>query len=170
LRDSVKDAGGSPDEVVEARRLAGRLAGRQVGSPLEGQLVVLGALPTGVRDVTTGECIHITIVASRCSAAERLGRAAEVARPRYLVSELGAIRSGGSDRSAWRAGATAIEAFRRRWSIDDHEHAVGDRSALRSLGIAARGDVAETRLEIRQALRSAPTMVRRSLEAPGRSR
>lgn len=170
LRDSVEDAGGSPDEVVEARRLAGRLAGRQVGSGLEGQLVVLGALPTGVRDVLAGECVHVAIVASRCSAAERLGRAAEVARPRYLVSELGAIRSGGPDRSAWRAGATAIEAFRRRWSIDDREHAVGDRSTLRSLGIAALGDAAETRFEIRQAFRSTPAMGRHSLEAPGRSR
>jgi len=170
LRDSVEDAGGSPHEVVEARRLAGRLAGRQVGSGLEGQLVVLGALPTGVRDATSSECVHIAIVASRCSAVERLGRAAEVARPRYLVSELGAVRSGGPDRSAWRAGATAIEAFRRRWSIDDRERAVGARSTLRSLGIAALGDLAETKLEIRQAFRSAPTMGRRSLEAPDRSR
>ena len=173
LRSSVRDAGGSPDEVVEARRLAGRLAGWRAGPGPCGQLVVLGALPNGVAAVAPTECVHVAIVSPQCSAGERLGRAAEVARPRHLVSELGATRSGGSDRSAWRAGATAIEAFRLRWSIDDHEHAVGDRSTLRSLGLAAAADLAETRLKLRNAIRTIELAVPRrgrTLEAPGRSR
>jgi hypothetical protein len=173
LRASVRDAGGSPDEVVEARRLAGRLAGWRAGPGPSGQLVVLGALPNGVAGVAPTECVHVAIVSPQCSAGERLGRAAEVARPRHLVSELGATRSGGSDRSAWRAGATAIEAFRLRWSIDDHEHAVGDRSTLRSLGLAAAADLAETRLKLRNAIRTielAAPRRGRTLEAPGRSR
>jgi hypothetical protein len=173
LRASVRDAGGSPDEVVEARRLAGRLAGWRAGPGPSGQLVVLGALPNGVAGVAPTECVHVAIVSPQCSAGERLGRAAEVARPRHLVSELGATRSGGSDRSAWRAGATAIEAFRLRWSIDDHAHAVGDRSTLRSLGLAAAADLAETRLKLRNAIRTielAAPRRGRTLEAPGRSR
>ena len=174
LRASVQAAGGSPDEVVEARRLAGRTAGLRAASDPSGQLVVLGTLPNGFAGVAPSECVHVAIVSPECPAVERLGRAAEVARPRYLVSELGAVRSGGSDRSAWRAGAAAIETFRRRWSIDDHEHAVGDRSTLRSLGRAAACDVAETRLELANALRrierATPSMGRRPLEAPGRSR
>ena len=178
LRDSVCDAGGSPEEVVEARRLPGRLAdrqaGRRAGSSPDGQLIVLGTLPSGVRGVGPTECVHVAIVSSQCSAAERLGRAAEVARPHYLVSELGAIRSGSPERSAWRAGAAAIEAFRRRWSIEDPERAVGDRGTLRRLGLAAAGDVAETRLKLRQAVRAleraTPAMDRRTMEAPGLSR
>jgi conjugative relaxase-like TrwC/TraI family protein len=174
LRASVRDAAGPSEDVVEARRLAGRLAGWRAGSGPCGQLVVLGALPNGAMGVAPGECVHVAIVSPQCSVGERLGRAAEVARPRYLVSELGAVRSGGSDRSAWRAGATKIEAFRRRWSIDDQEHAVGDRSMLRSLGRAAVGDAAETRLKFRDALglteQAMPLVVRRSLGTPGRSR
>jgi hypothetical protein len=116
----------------------------------------------------------VTIVASHASAAERLGRAAEVARPRYLVSELGVIPSSSSGRSAWRDGAKAIETFRRRWSIDDRTHAVGDQRTLRSLGSAAAGEEAATRLQVRQALRSIdrapPARGRHSLEVPDLSR
>ena len=174
LRTSVRDAAGPSEDVVEARRLAGRLAGWRAGSGPCRQLVVLGALPNGAMGVAPGECVHVAIVSHQCSADERLGRAAEVARPRYLVSELGAVRSDGADRSAWRAGATKIEAFRQRWSIDDQEHAFGDRSTLRSLGRAAAVEAAETRLKFRDALglteRAVPLAVRRTPEAPGRSR
>ncbi len=174
LRASVRDAAGPSEDVVEARRLAGRLAGWPAGSGPCRQLVVLGALPNGAMDVAPGECVHVAIVSPQCSAGERLGRAAEVARPRYLVSELGAVRSDGADRSVWRAGATKIEAFRRRWSIDDQGHALGDQSMLRSLGRAAAGEAAETRLKFRDALglteRAMPLAVRRTPEAPGRSR
>ena len=170
LRDAVQQAGGSPEAVVEARRLAAQLA----RSPLESRIAVLGALPSGVRDLPPARCVHVTIVASHASAAERLGRAAEVARPRYLVSELGVIPSSSSGRSAWRDGAKAIETFRRRWSIDDRTHAVGDQRTLRSLGSAAAGEEAATRLQVRQALRSIdrapPARGRHSLEVPGLSR
>jgi conjugative relaxase-like TrwC/TraI family protein len=173
LRASVGDAGGSVDDVVEARRMAGRLSRWRAGPGPCGQLVVLGALPNGLADVAPGECVHVAIVSPQRQASERLGRAAEVARPRYLVSELGAVCSRTSDRAAWRAGATVIESFRRRWSIDDHERAVGDRTTLRSRGLAAAGDVAETMLELRKALRTieiATPSTRRTLESPGRSR
>ena len=138
LRESVQAAGGRPDDVVEARRLAGRLSGRIVAesqaSNVEPQIVVLGPLPSGVGDVPAAGCVQVAIVPFQASGTERLGRAAEVARPRHLVSELGSVRSSPSDRSAWRAGATAIETFRRRWSIDDPEHAFGDRSAVLARG------------------------------------
>jgi len=84
LRDSVRLAGGSADEVIESRRLAG------IESQLhEGPFVVLGALPTGVREAQASRCVQVVITAPHRTAEERLGVAAEVARPRYLVSELG---------------------------------------------------------------------------------
>ena len=169
LRAWLLESGGSPGEVVETRRLAGRLA--PPGRP-SGRLVVLGRLPKGV--AASSECVQVAIASPRLSAAERLGRAAEVAGPRYLVSELGPVPSRGPDRSAWRAGATAIEAFRARWSIDDREHALGDRSTMRALGPVAVGDLAETRLDLRHAASTlearTPGRGRRPLEAPGRGR
>ena len=105
---------------------------------------------------------------------ERLAVAAELARPRYLVSELGAARSLPDERASWRRGAVAIETFRRRWSIDDSEHALGDRRTVRQLDGAALADAALTRLEVRRATtsveRSAPGSRRRSPETMGRSR
>jgi hypothetical protein len=68
----------------------------------------------------------------------------------------------------------AIETFRRRWSIDDPEHALGDRRTMRQLDGAALADAALTRLEVRRATtsveRSAPGSRRRSPETMGRSR
>ena len=172
LRASVRDAGGSPDDVVEARRLAARLAAWRAGTGRSGQILVLGALPNAVRGVAPGECVHVAIVSPEFRAGERLGRAAEVARPRYLVSELGTVRSRSFDRSAWRAGARVIETFRQRFAIDDHERAVGDPRALRSLGHTA--DVADTRLELGRLLRTmeseTPSIPRRARESPGLSR
>ena len=84
------------------------------------------------------------------------------------------MRSSPSDRSAWRAGAAAIETFRRRWSIDDPEHAFGDRSAVLARGNGAAGDLAETKLEVRAAVRAldlaTPARARRTREVPDRSR
>jgi len=172
LRASICDAGGSPDDVVEGRRLAHRLAAWRAGPGAPGQLVVLGTLPNGVGAVAPRECVHVAIVPPQCQTGERLGRAAEVARPRYLVSELGAVRSGAPDRSAWRAGALVIETFRHRFAIDDREHALGDPHTLRSLGLA--GDGAGTRLELRRALqtmeRDAPAVGRRTPGSQGLSR
>jgi len=184
LRDSVREAGGSPDEVVDTLRLAGLLAGRSAGrsagpsalsaaeSGPASQIVVLGALPSGVSEPSPAGCVHVAIVPD-ASEVEHLGRAAEVARPKYLVSELGAVPASASDRSAWRAGATAIEAFRHSWSIEDPEHAVGDRRAMLSFGAEAIGDLAETRRKVREAVRAVdramPTRGR-ATEVPGRSR
>ena len=179
LRESVRAAGGRPDDVVEARRLAGRLAGRIVAGPpapsVEPQIVVLGPLPSGLGDVPAAVgCVHVAIVPFQAPGTERLGRAAEVARPRHLVSELGSARSSPSDRSAWRAGATAIETFRRRWSIDDPEHAFGDRNAVLARGVGAAGDLADTKLKVRAAVRAldlaTPARARRTREVPDRSR
>ena len=174
LREAVRRAGGSPDDVVAARRLAGVLAGPRPGSGHGSRMAVLGPLPAGAREAGTVGCVQVAIVPAHSSGTQRLGRAAEVAKPRYLVSELGTLPSGTSERAAWRAGATVIEAFRRRWSIDDHQHAVGDPTRLRSLGLSAVGEAAETRLKVRQALRSieppSRAVRRQGLEAPGRSR
>jgi hypothetical protein len=106
--------------------------------------------------------------------AERLGRAAELARPRYLLVELGPVRAAASDRSAWRSGAAAIETYRLRWSIDDPEQALGGRQGTRALGAEALGDLARTRREVREAVRgigrSTPARERlNGLDGPGRS-
>jgi len=154
LRDSIRTASGSPDEVVEARHLAASLEHRGPASAEECLIAVLGPLPPRLKAMGDHECLHVAIVAPHRSRAERTGRAAEVARPSYLVSELGPVPSGSSSRRAWRDGARAIEAFRRRWSIEDPERAIGDRKSLRSLEIAAVGDAAETSLKVRRALRS----------------
>jgi conjugative relaxase-like TrwC/TraI family protein len=159
LRESVRMAGGSAEEVVEARRLVGTKSPRH-----DGLFVVLGALPPAVREAGASRCVQIAIAPSHRSFEERTGVAAEVARPRYLVSDLGAVKSRPRERAAWREGARVIEAFRRRWSIDDREHALGDRRTLRNLESAALGDVAETRLNLRQATR----MIEPSLASPGR--
>jgi conjugative relaxase-like TrwC/TraI family protein len=165
LRDSVHGAGGSPGDVVEARGL-----GR---SDLERDLVVLGRRPSAIGEAPPARCVQVVIVPPQCSALDRLSRAAEAAHPPYLEAELGPVRSAGPDRAAWRAGAAAIETFRGRWSIDDHGQAFGDRSALRAIGSAAVGDLAETRLHVREAVRAieraAPARERRALEAPARA-
>jgi hypothetical protein len=172
LRASVRDAGGSLDDVVDGRRLATRLAAWRARSGPPSQLVVLGTLPNGAGAVAPSECVQVAIVPAQCQPGERLGRAAEVARPRYLVSELGAVRSSASDRSAWRAAATVIESFRHRFAIDDHEHAIGDPVTLRSPDRAR--DAADTRLELRRTLRKmdreAPSMGRRTPGSQGLSR
>ena len=82
------------------------------------------------------------------------------------------MRSSPSDRSAWRAGAAAIETFRRRWSIDDPEHAFGDRSAVLARGArGAAGDLAETKLKVRAAVRALElSRRRRGRAAHGRCR
>jgi hypothetical protein len=170
LRDAVQDAGGSPDEVIEA----GRLADRRSVPGVEVPLLVLGALPKGCRDVPPEACVHVTVVSPRDSGSQRLGRAAEIARPGYLVSELGPLPSRLPDRRAWRAGAAALEDFRLKWSIGDSLHALGDRALLRSLEPAALSDLAETRREIRTTLRAhartTPALGRQNLEVPSRSR
>ena len=170
LRDALRDAGGSPDEVVEARRLA---SGQAHGGPAR-PIVTLGALPKALEGGPPRGCVQVAIVPPGGDRLERLGRAAEVARPRYLVSELGTIPERASGRAAWRAGAAAIETFRRSWSVDDHERALGDPRVARSLGAAAPADLAATRLVVRDAVRAleaiTPTRGRRSLEAHGRSR
>lgn len=153
LRDSISSSGGSPDEVIEARHLAAALEHRGPGSGEEGVLAVLGPLPPRLKAMAGQSCVHVAIVAPHRSPAERIGRAAEVARPSYLVGELGPVPASSSSRAAWRDGARAIEAFRLRWSIEDPERAIGDRRTLRSLEISAVGDAAETNLRIRQALR-----------------
>ena len=152
---------------------ASRLAQRLPTQEAKGRIAVLGALPGGARYARSSECVHVTIVAPRRGEAERIGQAAEVARPHYLVAELGKVSSGPSGRAAWRAGAVAIENFRRHWSIDDPEHALGDRRRMRSIELGAVGDATDTRLEIRQAFGSierSPSYGRRGPGVPGLSR
>jgi len=172
LRSAVEEAGGSPGEVLEARRLTDPFAcGRS-----EGGLVVLGALPAGARTgastLPPAQCVHVAIAPPDASPGERLGRAAEVARPVYLVSELGEVPTRAPERSAWRAGAAVIETFRRRWSIEDPIRAFPAPGALRELGSVAVSDLAETRLMAREAARAlelaTPHRRGRTLDPPGR--
>ena len=170
LREAVRKAGGSPDEVVETRRLAGFLSGNH-GLGGEGSVAVLGALPARVAESQACRFVQVAVAPGHRSAEERLAIAAELARPRYLVSELGAVRSRPGERAVWREGARAIEAFRRRWSIGDGDEAVGDRRTLRDLEPAALAEASETRLKVREVMGSIdpPALLRRrrSLEAPG---
>ena len=135
---------------------------------------MLGALPTSLGEAQACRCLQVVVVPTHRGFDERLAVAAELARPRYLVSELGAVKSSSSERAAWRKGAQMIENFRRRFSIDDHEHAFGDRRALRNLDIAVFSEAAETRLKLRQAARviepSSPGAGRHSPASLGRSR
>jgi conjugative relaxase-like TrwC/TraI family protein len=153
VRDAVEKAGGSPNEVVETRRLAAALRGERT-TGARSRIIVLGTLPSALKETDIVECAQVAIIPSRRSETERVAKAAEVARPRYLVSELGPVPSAISDRAAWREGAFAIESLRRHLSIDDPDHAVGDRRSLRSTERGATGEVAETRHKVRQALRS----------------
>jgi conjugative relaxase-like TrwC/TraI family protein len=169
LRESVCIGGGAADDVIEARRLAASNSARP-----EESFVVLGALPTSLGEAQACRCLQVVVVPTHRGFDERLAVAAELARPRYLVSELGAVKSSFSERAAWRKGAQMIENFRRRFSIDDHEHAFGDRRALRNLDIAVFSEAAETRLKLRQAARviepSSPGAGRHSPASLGRSR
>jgi conjugative relaxase-like TrwC/TraI family protein len=173
LREVLEDAGGSPEEVIEARRLNGVLANERRSPRAESRFVVLGALPVGVAESLGDGLSHVAVVPAQLSPADRIGRAAEVARPRYLISKLGPIPGSLSERAHWRHGATAIETFRQHWSITDHEHAFGDSATLRSLELKAPVEMAETRLELHRALRSGDRFLagmRHGLEAPGRWR
>jgi conjugative relaxase-like TrwC/TraI family protein len=174
LRDAVQDAGGSPDEVVETRRLAGALVGDRRSPGPGSRVVVLGTLPRGVPAEQAEVSVHVAVVPRQVSPADRVGRAAEVAQPKYLVSELGAVPEALSERAAWRKGAAAIEAFRRRWSITDRDHAVGDRRALQSLEVDGREELAATTLELDRALRSSERalagLARHGPAGPGRAR
>lgn len=152
LRDSVQSLGGSRDDVVESRRLAAVLSGQRSDSGVESRIVVLGGLPSGVKDARVSDCVHVTVVPAHQPEVYRLGRAAEVARPRYLLSELGPVLRDPSGRATWRKGAVVIENLRRRLSIGDPDRALGDRRTLRSR--EAVGDLAEARLELGRALRS----------------
>ena len=149
LRSSVRHAGGEPGEVVGVRELAARLA--RVGSPEP--VVVLGPLPDRHKSSRRTGCVQVAVVPPSVPEADRLGRAAEVARPSYLVAELGPVPTRPAERTAWRGAATAVESFRHRWSIDDAERALGARSVLGGGPTAAR-DLAETKLKVGRALRA----------------
>lgn len=174
LRHEIENAGGSPGDVVEGRRLKAVLAEPRHGSVAESRIVVLGALSSSVALPGTAERSHVVIVSSHSSPGERLGRAAELARPSYLVSELGPVPTSPSQRAVWREGASVIETFRHRWSIDDRAQALGDAETLRSGDLRAFGEAAEARSKLRQATRSvergALRRSQRGREAPGRSR
>jgi conjugative relaxase-like TrwC/TraI family protein len=163
LRDSVRESGGSPDVVVEARQLADALARRRPGVDPRPRIAILGPIPTRVRAEVSSDTVQVVIVARHRSNSERRGRAAELARPGYLLAELGPVPFAPAQRAAWREGASAIEAFRQRWSIKDLEHAFGSPKPLRSLDTKGVGDMAETKLNVRRALRSLE-------RAPGLSR
>jgi conjugative relaxase-like TrwC/TraI family protein len=173
LREDVEAAGGSREQVIETRRLKSVLAPQPRGHDAEGGIIVLGALPAGLVPPRGKVRAQVVIVSPRLASTERLAKAAEVARPGYLVSELGPVPADHFDRAVWREGASVIESFRRRWSIDDGVQALGDARTLRSGDLKAFGDAAETRAKLRQAIgpidRSAVSL-RRALGAPDRSR
>jgi conjugative relaxase-like TrwC/TraI family protein len=167
LRARVQDAGGSPDEVVEAHRLSARLAfGTRPRQPMAGQrggaecppgesvVIMLGSLPSGARPIAPTQCVHVAIVAPSCSPGATLARAAEVARPDYLLSELGSPPMSRSGRQAWREGVTAIEEFRQRWPGEGQLRNGGDPGAGRSQGQELRLAQAERRLKVNRVLRS----------------
>jgi hypothetical protein len=149
LRDSVVQAGGSAEEVIEARRLTGSDARRH-----EGPLVMYGALPAAVASGRGARCVQVVIASTHLAPQATIAVAAEAARPRYLLSELGAVRSSSSARAAWREGAGLIETFRRRWSIDDGARAFGDSRSLKNLDLAALQELTETRRKLHELSRT----------------
>ena len=149
--------------VVGARQLAEVLARRRPGVDAKPRIAVLGLIPPHIRPEVSPDAVQVVIVARHRSIDERRGRAAELARPGYLVGELGPVPLLPAQRAAWRKGASAIEAFRERRSIEDQEHAFGSSKPLRSLEVAALADMAETQVKVRRALRSLE-------RAPGLSR
>jgi hypothetical protein len=117
-------------------------------------VIMLGSLPSGARPIAPTQCVHVAIVAPSCSPGATLARAAEVARPDYLLSELGSPPMSRSGRQAWREGVTAIEEFRQRWPGEGQLRNGGDPGAGRSQGQELRLAQAERRLKVNRVLRS----------------
>jgi hypothetical protein len=167
LREAVVSAGGSSGEVVEARRLDAVLAEEKDAPSALTRIATLGTLPE-LRRARSDRFVHVGVVGEHLAPTVRLARAAELARPPYLVSELGTVPAAPADREVWRRGAAVIESFRRRWSIEDKEHAFGDKSTLRSLDVVAYGEAVEASVKARQLRRSmgaqSPGLARRPAE------
>jgi hypothetical protein len=54
-----------------------------------------------------------------------LARAAEASEPAYLTALVGPRPSEPQARRTWLAAASAVEAYRDRWAVDDAERALG---------------------------------------------
>ncbi len=119
-------AGAGEDAVLHSRRLRAPAAAASGPVP---ELVVIG----GASVLRAGRTASPTVVRSHIlvapavvpRSADGLGRAAEAARPRYLVGELGRPGGGLAEREAWRAAAVAVEGYRQRWGVQDHTRAFG---------------------------------------------
>lgn len=163
LREAVVDAGGLPGEVVEARGFSAAIAREKDAPVAVTKIAALGTTPELGR-ARTDLIVRVGVADGNLAPPDRVGRAAELARPQYLVSELGPVPALPTARATWRKGAVAIEAFRKRWSIGDEEHAFGDKKTLRDRNVVAFGEAVEASVKARQ--------VRGSIEKqqPGRAR
>ncbi len=126
-----------PDDVTHARDLKAVLGGHDDGAV---HLVVIGGgsvLRQGMTAPPDLERSHVIVAPGidRWSA-DGLGRAAEAARPSYLVRTLGGPASTVEGREAWRAAAGAVETFRARWQITSARSAFGEGELSRSGGTA----------------------------------
>lgn len=118
--------GAGTDVVVHSRRL--HLASSPAELARTGLVVIGGAsvLRTGATAAPSVERSHILVAPGVDGRSrEALGRAAEAARPRYLVGALGLPGSSARERERWRAAAVAVEGFRARWLVSDRTRAFG---------------------------------------------
>jgi conjugative relaxase-like TrwC/TraI family protein len=91
-------------------------------------------------------------------------RAAVIARPAYLVNELGPYPHRRSKRRAWQRAAMRIEVYRQEFGINDQQRALGEKSQ----DLQQRSALREVRREIERARRQLDRQVART--ASGRER
>jgi conjugative relaxase-like TrwC/TraI family protein len=144
-------------DVVHTKDLKARLVSCAPTAP---HLVVVGGGAVLRQGATAGAEVrrsHVLVAPGiDAGSPEGRGRAAEGARPRYLISLLGAAPATPSGREAWRGAAVEAEAYRERWHVTDVRRALGaeplqpdggnrdaaqarERSAVERLAIEVRG-------------------------------
>jgi conjugative relaxase-like TrwC/TraI family protein len=132
-------------DVVHTRELTARLASCAPASP---HLVVVGAAAVLRQGATAGAEVarsHVLVAPGiDASSPEGRGRAAEAARPRYLISLLGAPPATPIGRRAWREAAVEVEAYRERWRVTDVRQALGP-APLQQEGGERRLDAGQAR-------------------------
>jgi hypothetical protein len=79
-------------------------------------------LPSRRSDLAT----HEILLEATSRRQRALTRAAEVSPPSYLAAELGPRPSAPVERGAWRQAVLAIESYRERWGVGDHQLALGE--------------------------------------------
>jgi hypothetical protein len=121
------------DEVVHARDVKDTLAAFEASPGERPHLILIGGASVLRQGATAapGERRSHVLVAPGVDprSAEARGRAAEAARPHYLVAQLGQPHRTPDERPVWRDAAVAFVEHRRRWGITDTSRAFGPASS-----------------------------------------